>query len=84
MSEHLFKFNRATVITASTFAVLGIAFIRIYGGFAVGKKKSKEVTYTVFLAALITDIITYLQLSVMAKEFANPLILLVILSLIHI
>ena len=84
MSEHLFKFNRATVITASTFAVLGVAFIRIYGGFAVGKKKSKEVTYTVFLAALITDIITYLQLSVMAKEFANPLILLVIIALHYI
>ena len=81
MSEHLFKFNRASVITASTFAVLGIAFIRIYGGFAIGKKKSKEVTYSVFLAALVTDVITYLQLSVMAKEFANLAVLIVIFAL---
>ncbi len=78
MSEHLFKFNRASAITMSTFVALGIAFIRVYGGYAVGKKKSKEVTYTVFLAALVTDIITYFQLSVMDKGFANPLIFIAI------
>lgn len=68
MTEHLFKLNRVSLITASTFAVLGIAFIQIYGGFAIGKKKSKEITYTVFLAALMTDLITYMQMCIMVKE----------------
>ncbi len=84
MSEHLFRLNRVTAITASTFAVLGIAFIRIYGGFAVGKKKSKEVTYSVFLAALITDFITYIQLCIMVKQFPNFGILLLIIVLHYI
>ncbi len=80
MSIHLFRFNRASVITASTFAIVGVAFIQVYGGFAIGKKKSKEITYTVFLAALITDIITYLQLSVMARAFASLYILILIIA----
>lgn len=81
MEEHLFRFNKVTAITASTFAVLGIAFIRIYGGFAIGKKKSKEVTYSVFLAALITDLITYMQLCIMVKRLLNfGILLLVIVS----
>lgn len=79
MAIHLFKFTRVTAVTALTFAVSGLAFIKIYGGFAVGQKKSKEITYSVFLAALITDFITYLQFSIMVKQFLNIGILLLIL-----
>lgn len=79
MQNHLFKHTRVTATTGLIFAVCGIAFIIIYGGFAVGKKKSKEITYSVFLAAMITDFITYVQLSIMLRRFVNIGILGIIL-----
>ncbi len=81
LEEHLFKFTRVMATTVLVFVVTGVAFIRLYGGFAVGKKKSKEVTYTVFLAAMITDCITYIQLCIMVKQVLNLGTLLLIIIL---
>ena len=67
----LIAFSRIAAIPMSSFAILGICFIKIYGGFAIGVKKSREIIYSVMLAAAITDVITYLQLSIMIKSFAN-------------
>jgi exopolysaccharide biosynthesis polyprenyl glycosylphosphotransferase len=67
----LLRFSRMAGICMSTFVVAGIAFIKIYGGFAIGSKKSKEIIYSVFIATGITDFITYVQLSIMLKELAN-------------
>ncbi len=69
LNAELLRISRISIIPMSTFAVLEICFIRIYGGFAVGVKKTKEIVYSMFLATLITDVITYLQLSVMMKRF---------------
>lgn len=65
--------------TTLVFTVSTIAFIRLYGGYAVGKKKSKEVTYSVFLAAMMADVITYIQLCIMVKQILNLGTLLMIL-----
>ena len=67
-NAELLRISRISFIPISTFLVLGICFIRIYGGFAIGVKKTKEIIYSMFLATLITDVITYIQLSVMMKS----------------
>ncbi|MDF2566800.1 MAG: polyprenyl glycosylphosphotransferase [Oscillospiraceae bacterium] len=69
--EELTRISRISVISMSTFAILGICFIRIYGGFAIGVKKSKEIISSLFLAAMMTDVISYLFLSIMIKDFAS-------------
>lgn len=57
--------NRTAAITMTTFVILGIAMTAVYGGFVVGKKKSKEIIPPLCIAAYITDFVTYFQLALM-------------------
>lgn len=59
------KLSRTMGITLSTFVVVGLLFVSIYGRFDVGRRKSKPIIYSMSLAVIFTDIITYIQLMVM-------------------
>lgn len=61
----LVKLSRTMGITLSTFVVVGLLFVSIYGRFDVGRRKSKPIIYSMSLAVIFTDIITYIQLMVM-------------------
>lgn len=64
-NPQIFVLSRTAAITMTTFAVLGVTMTKVYGGFAVGKKKSKEIIPSLCIAAFITDLVTYFQLSIM-------------------
>ena len=72
-----------------TFVVLGTALLSVYGGYAIGKQKSKPIIHSMVLATIITDLITYLEFCIMnaspannyAFRFAAPEILLLIVVL---
>lgn len=69
----LFRLNRTSGVTMLTFAVLGIALMSVYGGYAVGTQKSKPIAYSMSLATVITDFVTHFQLSIMnTSEKNNP------------
>lgn len=69
----LLRLNRTSGVTMLTFAVLGIALMSVYGGYAVGTQKSKPIAYSMSLAAIITDLVTHFQLSIMnTSEKNNP------------
>lgn len=67
-----------------TFIILEMSLMSVYGGYAIGKQKSKPIIYNLILATVITDIITNIQLSIMNTndnlnnkfKFANPEMLL--------
>ena len=88
-SRQLLRPSRTAAVTMVSFVVLGIAMTAVYGGFAVGKKKSKEIIPSLCLAAVITDFVTYILLSIMDTdrysqyqfEFANFWILLAVVLL---
>lgn len=61
----LIKPSRTMGITLSTFVVVGLLFVSIYGRYDVGRRKSKPIIYSMSLAVIFTDIITYIQLMVM-------------------
>lgn len=61
----LTRLSRTLGITLSTFVVVGLLFLSVYGGYDVGRKKSKPIIYSIALAAACTDIVTYLQLMIM-------------------
>ncbi len=61
----LLVLSRTLGITASTFVIVGLLFVTIYGKYDVGRRKSKPIIYSMFLAVGFTDAITYLQLMVM-------------------
>ncbi|MBR2045989.1 MAG: sugar transferase [Agathobacter sp.] len=58
--------NFALLVPSRTLAVVMVAFVlalltmtRIYGKFDIGRRKSKPIIYSVFLATMITDIVAY-------------------------
>ena len=67
--RELWRASRTAAISMSTFAVAGVCFIKIYGGFAIGVKKSREIVYSVLIATVITDLITYFQIAIMLFNY---------------
>lgn len=61
----LSRLSRTMGITMTTFVVVGILFLRIYGRYDIGRKKSKPIIYSMSLATFFTDIVVYLQLMIM-------------------
>lgn len=67
--RELWRASRTAAISMSTFVVVGICFIKIYGGFPIGVKKTREIVYSAFIATFITDIITYFQIAIMLFNY---------------
>ncbi len=57
--------SRTLATTLLTFVSMAVVMNAVYGGYAVGKKKSKPVISSMSLAIIATDVITYLQLQIM-------------------
>ena len=57
--------SRTTGVTLVTFCVLEIALVSVYGGYAIGRLKSKPIITSLSLATLATDLVTHLQLCIM-------------------
>lgn len=57
--------SRTMVVVTITFVATLFMMTRIYGKFDIGRKKSKPIIYSTFLAAMITDVITYVMNIVM-------------------
>lgn len=82
--------TRTAAITMTTFVIVGISMTAIYGGFAVGKKKSKDIISSLGIATFITDVFTFFQLCIMnthsldQKMFTwDSILLLIGIFLIH-
>lgn len=61
----LTRLSRTLGITSSTFCIVGLLFVSVYGKYDVGRRKSKPIIASFILTLLCTDIITYLQLMIM-------------------
>ncbi len=57
--------NRTLATTLLTFFAMTVAMHAVYGGFEVGRKKNKPVISGMIAAAVITDLVTYVQLEIM-------------------
>ncbi len=64
-NKALLNLSRTLATTLLTYVALSCAMHAVYGGYAVGKKKSKPVISSMSLATLVTDLVTYLQLQIM-------------------
>ena len=61
----LTRLSRTLGITLSTFVIVGLLFLSVYGKYDVGRRKSKPIIYSLVLATFCTDVVTYLQLMIM-------------------
>ena len=57
--------NRTLATTLLTFSVMSFAMHAVYGGFDVGRKKSRPVISAMIAGIILTDLVTYLQLEIM-------------------
>ncbi len=57
--------NRTFATTMLTFWAMTFAMHAVYGGYDVGRKKSKPVISAMIAGTIITDLVTYLQLQIM-------------------
>lgn len=63
--------SRTTAITFVTYIAMSCVMNSVYGGFDVGRKKSKPVISSLVLSTLVVDTITYLELQIMNVNAAN-------------
>ncbi len=61
----LIHLSRTTGVTFVTFCVLELSLVSIYGGYAIGRLKSKPIITSLSLATFATDLVTHLQLCIM-------------------
>lgn len=59
------RLSRTMGITVFTFVVVGLLLLSVYGTYDVGRRKSKPIIYSLLLAVICTDAITYLQVMIM-------------------
>src|SRR5574344_831826 len=62
---YLLNFSRTSGITWITFAVVYVLMSRVYGGYDIGKRKSKPIIFALSLTVFVTDLITHLFLCIM-------------------
>ncbi len=67
----LWTMSRTSGVTVLTFTVLLTIMLSVYGGYDIGKRKSKPVISSLVLAVGMTDIITYIQLEIMNANDAK-------------
>lgn len=61
----LLRPSRTAATTLLTWVVMTAAMTAIYGGYDVGRRKSKPIISAISLATFMTDAVTYLQLQIM-------------------
>ncbi len=57
--------SRTTGVTFVTFCVLEVSLVSIYGGYSIGRLKSRPIITSLSLATFVTDLVSHLQLCIM-------------------
>ena len=63
--------SRTMAVTILSYLIAGYLFLKIYGGYDIGKRKSKPIIISLSLAAFMTNIVAYVMLSVMNTNTDN-------------
>lgn len=67
--EWVLGLSRTSGVSLVTFCVVLTATISVYGGYLIGRLKSKPIIISMSIATLITDVVTYFQFCIMS---VNP------------
>lgn len=70
-NPEIIHMSRTAAVTLSTYAIMLVLLTAIYGKFDVGNKKARQVTFNVAITTILTDLVTYLELSIMKTNEAN-------------
>lgn len=84
--EQTVFFNKGNYVVVLIYSVLFFVFNQMYGGFRIGRYRRNEVIYSNSLSVLISNVLIYLQLSLMDSALLNigPIVLLTVIQIITI
>lgn len=63
--------SRTAAVTLSTFVIMLVLLTFMYGKYDVGRRRWGQVALTVSITVIFTDLVTYLELSIMKTNEAN-------------
>lgn len=64
-------YRRGNILVVVIYGVLSFVFTKIYNGYKIGFIKLTEIIYSQILSLLFVNILTYLQISLIGREFLN-------------
>nr|BCB22655.1 sugar transferase [Erysipelothrix rhusiopathiae] len=67
--------SRTTIITTLTFVIVFTLMMFVYENFPIGKQKTKPIVFSMSIAVILSDVITYIQLMVFNTNLHNNQIL---------
>lgn len=70
-NPEIIHMSRTAAVTLSTYAIMIVLLTAMYGRYDVGNKKARQVTFSISIATILADIITYFELSIMKTNEAN-------------
>lgn len=70
-NREIIGLSRTAAVTLSTYVMMIILLTIIYGKYDIGQRKGKQIAFSISLATIFTDIVTYLELSIMKTNDAN-------------
>ncbi len=70
-NPEIVKLSRTAAVTLSTFVIMLLLLTYIYGKYDAGRRKWGQVALSISITIIITDLVTYLELSIMKTNEAN-------------
>lgn len=67
-------FKRGDWLMIAVYGILLLFFTKMYGGFKVGYFQKNNIIYSHFLSIFLVNVISYLQIALLAKRFLNPVL----------
>lgn len=65
-------FRRGDWLMLAVYSILLLFFSKMYGGLKIGYLERGNILYSQILSVILVDIVTYLQIALLAKRFLNP------------
>lgn len=73
--------RRGNWLMVCLYGILLLFFLKMYGGFKIGYLKKGNIIYSQILSIILVNIITYLQIALLAKEF-HPIVPMILMTLV--
>lgn len=70
-NREIIVLSRTAAVTMSTYAIVLVLLSGIYGSYAIGSKKDKDILLSLTVSGILTDLITYFELTIMKTNEAN-------------
>lgn len=70
-NREIIELSRTAAVTLSTYVIILVLLSGTYGSFDIGKRKDKDIVFSLMLSGALTDLITYFELTIMKTNEAN-------------